>query len=86
MTGLMQSGVEKSQPSRSNYQVEALASAIAFAYGNGEVTKIERDEAADMVDFLTKRGWRLTREDHTNEYVTDGPIQRALGIDGGDGF
>lgn len=70
----------------SNYEVEALASAIAYAYGDGEVRDIEREEATDMWDYLKERGWRLTREDTVNEYVTDGPIQRALGIDGGDGF
>lgn len=70
-----------------NYQVEILAAAIAYAYGDGEVRDIEKEEATDMVEFLTQRGWRLTRDDHTNEYVTEGPIQRALGInDGGDGF
>lgn len=65
-----------------DYQVEVLAAAIAYAYGNGAVRDTDREEASDMVKFLRERGWRVSRDDMINEYVSDGPIQRALGIDG----
>lgn len=58
-------------------QVEMLANAIAYAYGDGEARDIEKEEAADMLEYLSREGWRLVRDD---EYVSDGPIQRALGI------
>lgn len=64
-----------------DYQVEVLAAAIAYAYGNGKVLDIEKEEAADMVKFMNERGWRIIRDDKVNEYVSDGPIQRALGIE-----
>lgn len=69
----------RNSESKVNYQVEILAAAIAYAYGNGEVQDIEREEAADMVEFLSDKGWRITRKD-TDEHVTEGPIQRALGM------
>ncbi len=66
-------------------QVKVLAECIAQVWGNEEVGPMEMSEALDIVDALNKSGWRITRQDPADEFVSDGPIQRALGIDGGNG-
>lgn len=70
-----------------NYQVNVLAEAIAFDMG-GEVNDADRRWAQDLVTYLNEHGWRITREDTADllPAASDGPIQRALGLDGGDGF
>lgn len=69
-----------------NYQVEVLSEAIAKVWGASEVGPLEVSEATDLVKYMNEHGWRITREDTSDQYVSNGPIQRALGIDGGDGF
>lgn len=72
-----------------NYQVNVMAEAFANVFGSGdEVTGMDRIDAKEVVDYLSKHGWRITREDTADllPSASDGPIQRALGLDGGDGF
>ena len=40
---------------------------------------MEMKEAQDIVKCLNAAGWRITRAD---EHVSEGPLQRALGMDG----
>lgn len=61
----------------STKDIEMLAESIAYVYGGAEVRDTDREEAAEMVDYLHKAGWRLIQD---SEHVSDGPIQRALGM------
>lgn len=73
----------------SNYQVDVLAEAMVYAQGGSKVQDIDKEEATDIVKYLNQYGWRITREDTADVIASDGPIQRALGMngrDGGDGF
>lgn len=73
----------------SNYEVDVVAQAIEHVYGPYYADpnkKLLRNEATEFVTFVHEAGYRLTREDTGAEYVSNGPIQRALGIDGGDGL
>ena len=72
-----------------NYEIDVVAKAIEHVYGpyfGDNESALLRKEAAELVGFMHDAGYRLTREDTGAEYVSQGPIQRALGIDGGDGF
>lgn len=68
-----------------NYQEEVLREAFNDAVGSRSESYTKK-VAEGMAKYLADRGWRITRDDHTQEYVSEGPIQRALGLDGGDGF
>ena len=70
----------------STEQVNAIAEAFAYAMGGKEAMDIDRETAQDMLDHLGKNGWTVERvslagDVEKAENVSDGPIQRALGME-----